>query len=126
ERQKAALLADVEASAWEGIETRPDVLARVMSGGWERDWNRLPDSEKVDRLPHLTSSSVWCRVSDVAYASVVSYEEVDWLACSSFFDGYLAPNGLGALVRLNQQVSGCWLNQEEAILVRRPKVLARD
>jgi hypothetical protein len=48
------------------------------------------------------------------------------LACFRFFDEYLAPNALNALAYFNERVSGYWLGQEEALLVRRPRVLARD
>jgi hypothetical protein len=58
--------------------------------------------------------------------SVRAYEVAPTLAYFRFFDTYLAPNEAHALAHFNEQVSGYWLGQEEAILVRRPKVLSRD
>ncbi len=58
--------------------------------------------------------------------SVVAYSDAPWLAFYSFFDVYQAPNALHALACFNQMVSGYWLGQETAIIVRRPRVLALD
>jgi hypothetical protein len=58
--------------------------------------------------------------------SVRAYEAAPTLAYFRFFDTYLEPNEAHALAHFNEQVSGYWLGQEEAILVRRPKVFSRD
>ena len=58
-------------------------------------------------------------------ASVRAYD-APRLAFYHFFDVYLAPNALHALAQFNQLVSGYWLGQDVAVLVRRPKVLTRD
>jgi hypothetical protein len=59
-------------------------------------------------------------------ASVRAYDAAPWLAVYQFFDAYLAPNELHALAHFNQLVSGHWLGEEEALIVRRPRVLCRD
>ena len=58
--------------------------------------------------------------------SVQAYTVAHDLAFIHFFDVYLAPNGLHALAHFNELVSGYWLGQELALLVRRPTLLARD
>jgi hypothetical protein len=58
--------------------------------------------------------------------SVRAYFEAHWLALLHFFDVYLMPNDLHALAHFNQMVSGYWLGQEEALVVRRPHLLCRD
>ena len=58
--------------------------------------------------------------------SVRAYQEAYALACLDFFATYLAPNDLHALAQFNQLVSGYRLGKEEALLVRRPRVLSLD
>jgi hypothetical protein len=48
------------------------------------------------------------------------------LAFYRFFDEYLAPNALHTLAHFHERVSEYWPGTEEAILVRRPRVLIRD
>src|SRR5215469_15473927 len=44
----------------------------------------------------------------------------------SLCHGYLAPDALHALAHFNARVSGYWLGQDTAVLVRRPTRLSRD
>jgi hypothetical protein len=62
----------------------------------------------------------------ISRASARAYYEADLLACCQFYATYLAPNDLQALLRFNEWVSGYWLGKDVAVIVRRPKVLARD
>jgi hypothetical protein len=48
------------------------------------------------------------------------------LAFYRFFDLYLAPNDLPALALFNERVSGYWLGEDTAVVVRRPETLALD
>jgi len=63
---------------------------------------------------------------DSVGASVQAYSTAHEFAFFRFFDVYLAPHALHALAHFNELVSGYWLGQEVALLVRRPTVLARD
>ncbi len=63
---------------------------------------------------------------DAAEASVRGYNAAIPFASYRFFDAYLAPNDLHALARFNEMVSGYWLGQEEAFIVRKPRLLALD
>jgi hypothetical protein len=56
----------------------------------------------------------------------MAYSASAWLTRSRFFDVYLAPNDLHALAHFNELISGYWLGKKESILVRRPRLLARD
>jgi hypothetical protein len=58
--------------------------------------------------------------------SARAYDNAPRLACYRFFDAYLAPNALHALAHFNELVSGYWLGNEVALIVRRPKGLTRD
>jgi hypothetical protein len=71
-------------------------------------------------------ASVAASVGDSVRASVQAYANASWLACYQFFDAYLAPNALHALAHFNERVSGYWLGQDTAVLVRRSARLARD
>ncbi|HLV98686.1 MAG TPA: hypothetical protein VKT82_08425 [Ktedonobacterales bacterium] len=109
-------------------------------------WNGVMSSVS-DRVRDRVASSVGFPVRNGAYASVSwvdlldsirdhvwgsieasvrAYTESYYLAFSRLFDVYLAPNDLHALALFNELVSGYWLGQEEAIIVRRPKILSRD
>lgn len=58
--------------------------------------------------------------------SVWAYYDAPWLTVYQFFDVYLAPNDWHALAHFNELVSGYWLGQEGAVIVRRPRILSRD
>ncbi len=93
----------------------------------EHLWTSVPDSvwDSVrPRYLHLGSDEdgVWHAV----HASTLAYQEAGWLACACFFDEYLAPNAGPAFSRFNELVSGYWLGEVAALLVRRPRVLSRD
>ena len=53
-------------------------------------------------------------------------EKAAWLALFRFFDTYLAPNELHVFAHFNDLVSGYWLDEELALLVRRPTCFALD
>jgi hypothetical protein len=58
--------------------------------------------------------------------SVAAYENAYWLANHHFLNAYLAPTALHAWAHFNELVSGYWLGNETALLVRRPRILSRD
>jgi hypothetical protein len=68
----------------------------------------------------------WNQVGRGLSAGVVAYFEAPSLAVAHFFAAYLAPNALHALAHFNEVVSGYWLGKREALVVRRPRLLARD
>jgi hypothetical protein len=69
---------------------------------------------------------VWASVEECISASVTAYSEASYLGIYHYLDEYLAPNCLQALAHFNELVSGYWVSQDVAIVVRRPRVLARD
>ena len=79
-----------------------------------------------NRVWHSAPAGWHASVKAGLWASVQAYEDAPWLALYRFFDEYLAPNALHALAHFNELVSGYLLGREEAILVRRPRLLARD
>ncbi len=74
----------------------------------------------------LTLPSVGDSVRPSLRPSVWAYDDASRLAFYHFFDVYLAPNDLHALAHFKELVSGYWLGQDVAVVVQRPKVLARD
>ena len=89
-------------------------LARHVGTGRDGEWYHERDP-------------VWDYVEESLQLSVGAYATAPDLARALFFDRYLTPNALGAaLARVNEQVSGYWLSKDEALLARRPRVLARD
>ena len=55
-----------------------------------------------------------------------AYADVSWLALARFWDSYFMPNDLHALACFHQMVSGYWLGEETAVILRHPRVLSRD
>jgi hypothetical protein len=109
----------VEVAFWKRVAAlvTPGVLSSVETGvgqpvAWNV-WNRV-------------GQRIAASLSPGAGASIVAYHEASWLALAHFYATCLAPNELEALSRFNRLVSGYWLGPAEAILVRRPAVLARD
>lgn len=91
----------------------------------------------VDRVRESVRTNVWAVVAGGVRASqgttpqyvedsVRAYEDASWLAYHHFLDAYLAPNEFHALAHFNERVSGYWLGEELAIIVRRPRILCRD
>jgi hypothetical protein len=78
----------------------------------------------------LPANSSWDAILDFfderITQSVGGYAHQRELVAFHFVDTYLAPNDLAYLAHFNEQVSGYWLGSKGAVLVRRPKVLARD
>jgi hypothetical protein len=79
------------------------------------------DSVKAS-VGRVGEDTLWNTVGD----SVGAYAEAPGLAFFHFFATYLAPNKLHAFAHFNELMSGYWLGKEEAVMVRRPKVLSRD
>lgn len=91
----------------------------------EQVWNHLED--RVVANTWGSEDRLWRhRVRQSGEASICVYRDRPDLACSAFFDAYLAPNDLHALAQFHALVSGYWLGQEVAIIVRRPHLLALD
>jgi hypothetical protein len=71
---------------------------------------------------NITHSSQW----RIIHTGVMAYATAHWLACFHFSATYLAPYVAHALAQFNERVSGYWLGQELALLVRRPTALSLD
>ena len=118
-----SLRRSVEVSIWRAITANvvPTVLSDIEAyvghdvafGVWDRIGRRIED--------YLATS-----VGRNIKASVMAYHEASWLALHHFYATYLAPNELEASAHFNELVSGYWLGPKAAVIVRRPKVLARD
>lgn len=110
-------------SVWDrvGASLMASVRASVDAGAL------LSAGASIDRsIRDSLGASVWASVEEGIGASVRAYAEASYLAGSHFLDVYLAPNDLQALAHFNELVSGYWLGQDVAVVVRRPNVLARD
>jgi hypothetical protein len=70
--------------------------------------------------------SRWQTVRNTVTESVAAYQAANRLAFYRFFDHYFEPNELHALAHFNELVSGYRLGNEVAVIVRRPRVLARN
>ncbi len=104
---QASVEAWVEAGMWANL---PDRLRRPMQAALrENAFERIIDG-------------LWVFTNE----SVMAYERAPDFACYRFLDVYLAPNEMHALVHFNERVSGYWLGNKGAALVRRPRVLALD
>jgi hypothetical protein len=127
---RASVEAVLGASSFEtslGTGLRPSLRASIDAGLSEcirvcidaRVWERLRPT-----FDHYGSDEdgLWSSVADSLWA----YHEAGWLACARFFDVYQAPNAGHAFSHFNELVSGYWLGKVAAVLVRRPRVLARD
>jgi hypothetical protein len=117
----------VQESVWKSVRER------VGASVWERVWESVR-TRVEERVRENVWASVWDSMDERARpglwrsvaASLKAYDHAPHLAFYRFFDAYLTPNTLHVLAHFNEQISGYWLGQEEAILVRRPCVLARD
>jgi hypothetical protein len=108
---QAGVQGHVEARVQAGVEVR--VYAPLEASVWESVEQSLGAGVPLG-VRVSVSRSVW------------AYQAAPWLAQYRFFDTYLEPNELRALAHFNELVSGYWLGQEIALLVRRPHRLAYD
>ena len=112
----------IEASVGASVET--SVGRRVLESVWASVrgvGDSIMDSVKAS-VGRVGEDTIWNTVGD----SVGAYAEAPRLAFFHFFATYLAPNKLHAFAHFNELMSGYWLGKEEAVIVRRPKVLSRD
>jgi hypothetical protein len=70
----------------------------------------------------LVCSSIF----SAAHDSIMSFEDVRYGAAYAYLAQYYLPNRAVALDWVSQHVCGYWLGKELALLVRRPRLLARD
>lgn len=73
-----------------------------------------------------TRAHEWFGADLSLWHSISAYDAAPWLIVLRYFDAYLAPNRAGALARFNELVSGYWLGKSVALVVRKPRILARD
>ncbi len=113
-----------------GASIRASVKARVERSV-EQSVCNLVGGNIVEAVEASIDEKGWDFLNDEfvggsSRSSIVAYLNAAWLAYYRFFDTYLAPNDLHALAHFNERVSGYWLGQEVAVLVRRPIRLERD
>ena len=109
------------------------VRACVGSGVINTIWESVLDSVSSSVWDNV-GSSIWGGIrADILegvwysrWASIRAYDDAQWLAAYYYFDVNLAPHKLGPLARFNELVSGYWLTEADALVVRRPHLLTRD
>jgi hypothetical protein len=106
-------------------EVEKVVEARVRNHVWAPVETSVLNSVEPDVWASM-ESRVLGSVVDSVGASVRAYDAASMLTFYRFFDAYFAPNALCALAHCTELVAGYWLGNEGAIVVRRPKELARD
>ncbi len=133
--------ATVQNTVWASMRDHvswPD--ARKWPSPWDRIWGRVLSSVEssvyATRGPYggFPEERGWewnhegarDSLEEIRSASIAAYKEAPWLADDRFFDEYLEPNELHALAHFNERVSGYWLGEDLALLLRRPRRLTRD
>ncbi|HEY7341388.1 MAG TPA: hypothetical protein VH591_10940 [Ktedonobacterales bacterium] len=111
-----------------GQSVNESMRAIVEQSVWTNVWFSMYRSVREHVQEHMgdRKGRLWARVRAGVLFSVRAYEDARMLAYYRFFDVYLAPNALHALACFNELVSGYWLASNDAVIVRRPRVLARD
>lgn len=122
------LTADVE---YEQVATRvkEDVWMRVGSlvEKWAQEEVQASIEEFLNQpLRSRVRERVHRRVEECVGASVEGYRVASLIASYHFHGHYQSSTRLHVLAHFNELVSGYWLGREQAVLVRRPGVLARD
>jgi hypothetical protein len=128
ERVRASMWwGDRGAKGWEFERDSRSAEEKSVAGHiWDSVYRHVGDGGwlVLRNLEDSVEGSLWRRRSIMA--SVCAYRHASDLAVYRFFDEYLGPNDLHALSHFNELVSGYWLGRRRAIIVRRPRVLARD
>jgi hypothetical protein len=134
---RASLRASVRASVWNPVwdclraSLRNHVKDHIGDQIGSRVWASLRVNVS-DPIRANVSGNVWNHLVEPLWYvpqfqhSIIAYRNASWLAYSNYFAVYLAPYDLAALARFNELVSGYWLGNEAALIVRRPRVLSRD
>jgi hypothetical protein len=97
---------------------------------WHSDWEKVlggyTDSGLFNvRSPRYMDGERYY-LRDYIWSSARAYQDASWLASCWYFGRAYAPNDVQPLAEFNQLVSGYWLGQEVALIVRRPRLLSRD
>jgi hypothetical protein len=110
---------------WESVGSTVWSSVRDNVGG--SIWQGIGEQVGIPVTDRIRSrNAAWGHADYSIWHSVRAYEEASRLADVHFLDTYLAPNQAYALAHFNQLVSGYWLGQQVALLVRRPRLLFRD
>lgn len=91
----------------------------------ERLWRAVAGDARCWLSPWVRDS-FWDTATYGTWHSIRAFDESPTLAEVRFFDEYFEPNQAGARARFNEQVSGYWLGQRLALLVRHPRLLTLD
>jgi hypothetical protein len=109
-------------------EAEENLRLAYKAGGLDGDnikivWKDSPVEAMEELKKHYSvRDSVWDSVRD----SVWAYDKANIYAFYGFFHEVLEPNKLQWLDRTNQLVSGYGLFENEAILIRKPRLLTLD
>lgn len=91
----------------------------------ERVWRTLADDARCWLAPRIRDG-FWSIETYSTWHGICAFDDAPTLAEVRFYDEYFEPNQAGTLARFAEQVSGYWFGQYVALLVRRPRLLARD
>jgi hypothetical protein len=127
DRIESSVGKSVAASLWDRIA--PGIQAGISEWIEAGTWASLP-AHLRGRMQAALQDNVYDSIVDAFWTpadeSIRAYDEAPRLACFCFLEVYLAPNELHALAHFNERVSGYWLGNKGAVLVRRPRLLSRD
>jgi hypothetical protein len=85
-----------------------------------------PVRESVVREATAASAEFLTVALECVRPSAGAYDLAHSFAFEHFFHVYLAPNPLQAFAQFNEVVSGYWLGDTDAVIVRRPRLLCCD
>src|SRR5262249_51708296 len=108
-----------------------EIWRRIGSRAWdplrthvgERIWQAVADAVGWP-LPPWIRNSAWGRLDSSLWHSICAYDRAYLHVEMRYLNTYLAPNEASALAQFNDSVSGYWLGQAVAFLVRKPQFLA--
>src|SRR5262249_33788521 len=143
----ASVVTDVRANFRSRTEERADVFsaererlqASIRTSLWVNVWQSIRAGmqanigDSVEQSLQESIGAIGADLDRIPPSVQVSlrdshsaYDEAAGIVFFRFLDEYLAPNALRAMAHFNELVSGYWLGKEEALLVRRPRLLTCD
>jgi hypothetical protein len=110
-----------------------EIWRRIVSRTWdplrtnvgERIWRAVADAAGWPLSPWFRDS-VWSGLDFSFWHTICAYDQAYLHIEMRYLNTYLAPNEASALAQFNELVSGYWLGQAVALLVRKPLFLLFD
>jgi hypothetical protein len=102
-------------------------VADVAYGSFSHDLKDLYERYDYYDADHSDGVDLVCSsIDSAARDSIMSFEDVRYGAVYAFLARYFPPNRAEAFDWVSQRVCGYWLGNDLALVVRRPRLLARD